>query len=430
MPDMDSEIDVCVHLSSGTIAPGVSVNYSLEYIDEDADQVSSINPTMGGFIAGSDSVCHTITVNENDVVEPDGTIIVRIINSSLIPPNTTVNMSEAEVTVINDDRLMVLLFLSRNTISEGGSVALAVNYTGFLQQESAISLDLLTILESGEASDDDYDLYITTGNTLSTPFPVSLSTSTRQQLFTVEATDDLLLEDLEETLSFSISLTSSDLLVEVDSTYGTQELTITDNEQLRFSFEESSYTISEEFNGSHPLYVVIENFNTSVRIPESPVSITLSVMVGPNTNATEGTDYDIGRYDLTFRSNTFQGAVDIDFVIEYDELVEGHEVVYLSLTQPVINNLVHPNGAVLGATRNTIVTISDDDEITVGFTRRNHTGDEGSTLSVCIMIFEGILAPEVTLAYLITAPREDPALPVDSMPDTAMGRFVYRVRVT
>ena len=34
---------------------------------------------------------------------------------------------------------------------------------------------------------------------------------------------------------------------------------------------------------------------------------------------------------------------------------------YLSLTQPVINGLDHPNGAVLGATRNTIVTISDDD---------------------------------------------------------------------
>ena len=74
-----------------------------------------------------------------------------------------------------------------------------------------------------------------------------------------------------------------------------------------------------------------------------------------------GTDYDIGRHDLTFRSNTFQGAVNIDFIIEYDELVEGHEVVYLSLTQPVINNLDHPGGAVLGATRNTIVTISDDD---------------------------------------------------------------------
>ena len=74
-----------------------------------------------------------------------------------------------------------------------------------------------------------------------------------------------------------------------------------------------------------------------------------------------GTDYDIGRHDITFRSTTFQGAVDIDFIIEHDELVEGHEVVYLSLTQPVITGLDHPNGAVLGATRNTIVTISDDD---------------------------------------------------------------------
>ena len=59
---------------------------------------------MGGFIAGNDSVCHTITVYENTVVEPDGTIIVRIIPSSLIPPNTMVNMSEADVAVINDDR--------------------------------------------------------------------------------------------------------------------------------------------------------------------------------------------------------------------------------------------------------------------------------------------------------------------------------------
>ena len=80
-------------------------------------------------------------------------------------------------------------------------------------------------------TEDDYDLYITTGNTLSTEVPVTLSTTTPQREFTVEATDDLLLEDLEETLSFSISLMSSNLLVEVDSTEGTQELTITDNER-------------------------------------------------------------------------------------------------------------------------------------------------------------------------------------------------------
>ena len=74
-------------------------------------------------------------------------------------------------------------------------------------------------------------MYITAGITLSTPLPLTLSTTTYQHQFTVEATDDLLLEDLEETLSFSISLMSSDLLVEVDSTEGTQELTILDNER-------------------------------------------------------------------------------------------------------------------------------------------------------------------------------------------------------
>lgn len=57
--------------------------------------------------------------------------------------------------------------------------------------------------------------------------------------------------------------------------------------ELRFSFEEASYTISEEFNGSHPLYVVIEN-SSAVHIPELPVSVTLSVVIGTNTNATEG----------------------------------------------------------------------------------------------------------------------------------------------
>ena len=74
-----------------------------------------------------------------------------------------------------------------------------------------------------------------------------------------------------------------------------------------------------------------------------------------------GIDFEVGHQNLTFQSNTFQGGMDIDFIIEYDELVEGHEVVYLSLTQPVITGLDHPDGAVLGAIRSTVVIITDDD---------------------------------------------------------------------
>ena len=48
--------------------------------------------------------------------------------------------------------LIVSLFLSEYTIPEAASVTLTVNYTGELQQETTISLDLLTLLESGKAS--------------------------------------------------------------------------------------------------------------------------------------------------------------------------------------------------------------------------------------------------------------------------------------
>ena len=94
---------------------------------------SSIDTTMGGFTAGNDLVCHTITVFENDVVEPDGTIIVRISNSSLIPPNTTVNMSEAEVTVTNDDRelwvvgLLACMSMQSRNLDFSLSVRLTIN---------------------------------------------------------------------------------------------------------------------------------------------------------------------------------------------------------------------------------------------------------------------------------------------------------------
>ena len=44
------------------------------------------------------------------------------------------------------------LFISENSIVEAAAATLTVNYTGDIQQESTISLDLLTILEPDEAS--------------------------------------------------------------------------------------------------------------------------------------------------------------------------------------------------------------------------------------------------------------------------------------
>ena len=62
-----------------------------------------INSTSGTFTPEVESVCHRITVFENNVTEPNGTIFVRITNSSLKPSNTQLTTIQAEVVVVDND---------------------------------------------------------------------------------------------------------------------------------------------------------------------------------------------------------------------------------------------------------------------------------------------------------------------------------------
>ena len=63
--------------------------------------------------------------------------------------------------------------------------------------------------------------------------------------------------------------------------------------------------------------------------------------------------------DFTFRGN---GPVSqqLPFDLVNDLLVEGHEVAYLSLTQPMFMN-IDSNGAVLGTPSSARIVIIDDD---------------------------------------------------------------------
>ena len=71
-------------------------------------------------------------------------------------------------------------------------------------------------------------------------------------------------------------------------------------------------------------------------------------------------DYSILRNDVVFRNNTPEVGLDISIDIMHDLFVEGLEVVYLSLTQPVIIGLLS-DGAVIGSHQNAIIFIRDDD---------------------------------------------------------------------
>ena len=65
--------------------------------------VSTIDSTTGSFTIEVTSVCHCITVFGNDVVEPNGTIVVTIIDTSLEPSNTLLSISAIDILVVNDD---------------------------------------------------------------------------------------------------------------------------------------------------------------------------------------------------------------------------------------------------------------------------------------------------------------------------------------
>ena len=71
-----------------------------------------------------------------------------------------------------------------------------------------------------------------------------------------------------------------------------------------------------------------------------------------------GTDYVITMNSQDFRYNT--QSLDVVIDIKHDLLVEGNEVIYLSLTQPTIEGL-NSNAAVLGEYPSTVVIILDDD---------------------------------------------------------------------
>ena len=73
-----------------------------------------------------------------------------------------------------------------------------------------------------------------------------------------------------------------------------------------------------------------------------------------------GVDYEIsGSLTLLLDSTVRNRSIDLD--IFPDDLVEGHEIIYITLGPPVINGLVNENGAVLSPNVSTLVIIEEDD---------------------------------------------------------------------
>lgn len=126
----NSTTAICVHLMSGIIAPNITVDYSIDIHQENATQglptvpyelvwvymlrlVDVILDTGTGVMTALDStVCHHITIIDNNVVEPDGEVVIIINQSSLNPPTTEISSSIATVNIINDDGKIIKCWCS------------------------------------------------------------------------------------------------------------------------------------------------------------------------------------------------------------------------------------------------------------------------------------------------------------------------------
>ena len=65
--------------------------------------------------------------------------------------------------------------------------------------------------------------------------------------------------------------------------------------------------------------------------------------------------------DVSYDNDTLSHAADMRINITNDTLVEGHEVLKISLKKPTVNGLNNKVGAQLGDQSSTIVIIRDDD---------------------------------------------------------------------
>ena len=76
-----------------------------------------------------------------------------------------------------------------------------------------------------------------------------------------------------------------------------------------------------------------------------------------------GNDFEIGGLGLTFRNMTENRQIPISLDILQDDLVEGHEIISITLTDPQINGINHPGGAIIDPNghRRTLIIIEEDD---------------------------------------------------------------------
>ncbi|MCY4038976.1 MAG: hypothetical protein OXF09_05920, partial [Hyphomicrobiales bacterium] len=316
----------------------------------DANNEVAFTPSSLTFASGQTSKEITLTVENDNKVEPGATIIYTLTGS--LPDDVTLDIREHMVTLTDDDSATVGFTSSSSTLSEGDSSA---NLTVSLSAE--VSQDVVvTLTESG---DDNNDLEFA---------PTSLTFApgerSKQVTLTVNAAnnDNKVEEDVEITYTLAGAFSGN---VGLDTSRTTHVVTFTDDDASIVGFASSSSALSEN-DGTEILSVVLTN----------PVSQDVIVTL------TESGDIN-NQVAFTPNSLTFAGGEtshNVTLTVVDDKTVEPGATITYTLTGSL------PDDVSLGA-REHVVTLTDDDTSIIGFASSGSTlreGDGTATLSVVL----------------------------------------------
>ena len=312
----------------------------------DANDQVAFSPSSLTFASGQTSKEITLTVVDDNTVEPGATITYTL--AGTLPGNLDVSFGTQDhvVTFIDDDSSTIGFTTALSTLSEGDST------TNLAVELSAPSTQLVTVTLT-ESGDDRNDIEFAPASLTFMPGETS-----KPVTLTVNASnnDNKVEEDVEITYTLTGTFSGN---VRLDTSRSTHVVTFTDDDSATVGFASSSSTLSED--GTNPASLTVE--------------LSAEVSQGVVVDLTESGD---GNSDLSFSPASLAFA-------------PGETSHNVTLTVNTANNNTAPEGDVeitytLGGTlpddvsfgtREHVVTFIDDDK-TVSFKESSSSANEGT----------------------------------------------------
>ena len=388
-PTADATFEV--KLDGGTGSEAVAVTYALSGTATEGADYTQPDPLTVVIPMGMTTATIAITTLADDVLEGDETLTVTLTHASTMagtvrlgtPTTGTTTIGDGDATVTVDVAAFdALTGEEAVTVNEGEAQTFTVTLSGLVSEDVVVGY----ATANGSATAADYS-----GSASGT---VTIPAGDTDGSIIVPTTEDVLAEDSE---TFTVTLSGSDLPANVTLGRATAEATIKDDDILRASLVGPDHVAE----GKAATYTVTLSGATS------SAAVLLDYMVEATSEATENDDYETPSGKLTIARGRASGTIVIQTIT--DDVPDVDETLIVTLSTPT-----EQTGTVMLETASHTTRISAAGTVTVSVRAAAATVNEGDgarftlTLSeraasdVDVSYTDGLSDPEVTRTVRIS----------------------------